>query len=110
MISNTPVGDPEHVILMLELKVLNEALKVALSNLIAAEEQIMIEEMATAKKSKAANVFIDRTIASVLGDNDNDAYAPNNGDSLGVARSPWHCYCSTCCCQNTTDVEQKGKK
>jgi hypothetical protein len=36
IISNNPVGDSKHVMLMSELKVLNEALKVALSNLIAA--------------------------------------------------------------------------
>jgi hypothetical protein len=47
-ISNTPVGDPKHIMLKSELKVLDEALKVALINLIAAEEQIMIEEMAKA--------------------------------------------------------------
>jgi hypothetical protein len=48
------------------------------------EEQIMIEEMAKAKKAKAASLFIDRTIASVLGANNDNAHAPNNGDSLGV--------------------------
>ena len=82
--SAMPLPTTPNVILMSELKVLKEAVKVALSDLIAAEEQFMIEEMAKAKRLKAANVFIDRTIASVLVDNDDNAYAPNNGESLVV--------------------------
>ena len=67
MINNTPANDPEHITLMNELKTLNRALNEAVTNLIAAEEEIVNGDVSIARKTKAANTFIDLTIESVLG-------------------------------------------
>jgi hypothetical protein len=90
MISNTPANDPERVVQMHELKELNKELNEAVQNLIAAEEKIVEGDMLVARKTKAANTFIDLTIDGVLGV-DNDV-CPTNSDAEiaapAVARTP----------------------
>ena len=69
MISNTPANDPERVVQMHDLKELNKELNEAVQNLITAEEKIVEADVLRARKTKAANTFIDLTIDEVFGVN-----------------------------------------
>ncbi len=67
MISITTIDDPERYSQIQNLKVMNEGLKLAVAELIGAEEEIVAKDLAASTKNKVANNFIDRTIARVLG-------------------------------------------
>ena len=72
MISITPIDDPERNLQIQNLKAMNEGLKMAVAELIGAEEKIVAKDLAASTNNKVANNFIDLTIARVLGDNDNN--------------------------------------
>ncbi len=71
-ISITTIDDPGLNSQIQNLRVMNEGLKLAVAELIGAEEEIVAKDLAASSKNKVANNFIDLTIARVLGGNVKD--------------------------------------
>ncbi len=72
MITITTIDDPGCNSQIQNLKVMNEGLKLAVAELIGAEEEIVAKDLAASTQNKVANNFIDLTIARLLGGNDDN--------------------------------------
>jgi hypothetical protein len=87
MISILLESDPDRIKAIHELKALNQDLKNALVDSIAAEEAIVNSNFAYTQTSKAANAFIDLTVASVLG-GDEDCTPTHSTLNKGSSTAP----------------------